>query len=267
MNINLARLDDGEGIGETLVQHKALYHKSCYLKFANDKLKRAQKRASDSPVQLSPKKTRNSIDSSTSETKCFFCDQSGGQMHKARTKMIDSRVRECATKLCDTALLAKLAVSDMHALDAQYHRNCLIGLYNRMRSKQSDCQDSTPHTNSMSVEALALAELVSYMEESAEDDSTVPVFKLSDLTKLYTELLNQLGVEVSGRVNSTRLKERLLAAVPDLSAHVHVNGKDILLSYDNDIGTVINFACESSFDSDAVVLAKAAKIVRRDFCL
>ena len=60
------------------------------------------------------------------------------------------------------------------------------------------------------------------------------------------------------------MKERLLAAVPDLSAHVHVNGKDILLSYDNDIGTVINFACESSFDSDAVVLAKAAKIVRRE---
>ena len=48
---------------------------------------------------------------------------------------------ECATKLCDTVLLAKLAVSDMHALDAQYHRNCLIAVYNHMCSKQSNCQD------------------------------------------------------------------------------------------------------------------------------
>ena len=43
-----------------------------------------------------------------------------------------------------------------------------------------------------------------------------------------------------------------------------MNGKDILLSYENDIGTIINCACESSFDSDAIVLAKPAKIVRRE---
>ena len=169
---------------------------------------------------------------------------------------------ECATKLCDTVLLAKLAVLDMHALDAQYHRNCIIALYNRMRSKQSNCQGGG--TKSMSVEAVALAELVSYMEESAQNDDIVPVFKLSDLTKLYTERLRQLDVEVSSRINSTRLKEWLLAAVPDLTAHVHTNGKDILLSYDNDISTVINLACESSFDSDAVVLAKTAKIVCKE---
>ena len=39
----------------------------------------------------------------------------------------------------------------------------------------------------MSVEAVALAELVSYMEEAALDEDTVPVFKLSDLIKLYTD--------------------------------------------------------------------------------
>ena len=40
-------------------------------------------------------------------------------MHKASTKNIDSCVREYATKLCDTSLLAKLETSIMHALDAQ----------------------------------------------------------------------------------------------------------------------------------------------------
>ena len=64
----------------------------------------------------------------------------------------------------------------------------------------------------MSVEPVALAELVSYMEESALDEGAVPVFKLSDLIKPYTERLRQLGVEISGRINSTQFKNRLLTA-------------------------------------------------------
>ena len=53
----------------------------------------------------------------------FFCDEPGEQLHKASTTDIDTHVRECATKLNDSGLLAKLAMSDMHALDALYHRN------------------------------------------------------------------------------------------------------------------------------------------------
>ena len=69
INISLDRLDEGQGIAETLLLHKAVYHKGCYLKFANNKLKRAQKRAA---VQSSPKKTRKSFDASTQELNCFF---------------------------------------------------------------------------------------------------------------------------------------------------------------------------------------------------
>ena len=99
------------------------------------------------------------------------------------------------------------------------------------------------------------------MEELSQDVGIVPIFKLSEMTKLYTERLRQLGVEVSSRINSTRLKERLLSAVPDLRAHV--KGKEIFLTYENDVGNVINLACENNFDSDAMVLAKPARIVRR----
>ena len=53
--------------------HKAVYQKACYLKFANDKLKRTQKRVLDGTVQSSPKKTLKSRDTSTQEPKCFFC--------------------------------------------------------------------------------------------------------------------------------------------------------------------------------------------------
>ena len=53
----------------------------------------------------------------------LFSNESGGEMHKTSSENVDSHVRKCATKLCDTSLLAKLATSDMHALDAQYHKN------------------------------------------------------------------------------------------------------------------------------------------------
>ena len=39
----------------------------------------------------------------------FFSDEPGGQLHKASTTDIDTRIRECATKLNDSGLLAKLA--------------------------------------------------------------------------------------------------------------------------------------------------------------
>lgn len=44
--LNPARLNDGDGIGETLRKNKAVYHQTCRLMFNNTKLKRAQKRKS-----------------------------------------------------------------------------------------------------------------------------------------------------------------------------------------------------------------------------
>ena len=39
---------------------------------------------------------------------------------------------------------------------------------------------------------------------------------------------------------------------------------DIFLTYENDVGNVINLVCENNFDSDTMVLAKAARIVCRE---
>ena len=169
INLQLARLDDGEGIAETLVQHRTLYHKSCYLKFASDKLKRAHKRALNSPAQ---KKSRTVLILQHQKQNAFFSVITCSWVVRC-TKSAPSRVRECATRLYDTALLTKLIVSDMHALDAKYHRNCLIGLCNHMCSHLSNNKSDTLHTNPISVEAVALAELMSYMKDSAQDDNMV----------------------------------------------------------------------------------------------
>ena len=103
----------------------------------------------------------------TGYTEVFFCDEPGGQLHKASTTDIDTHVRECATKLNDSGLLAKPAMSDMHALDALYHRKYLVALYNRMRQYSNHSGTNPSHDCTLSVQAVALAELASYIEESA----------------------------------------------------------------------------------------------------
>jgi len=54
----------------------------------------------------------------------------------------------------------------------------------------------------------------------------IPFFKLSDVTKLYHEKLQQLDLHLKSRIHSY-LKEKLMAHIPDLREHK--KGKDILL--------------------------------------
>ena len=58
MNVDSRRLDDGEGIQETLEQHNAWWHKLCYNRFDSFHLARAQKWLShDDTEECSPVKT------------------------------------------------------------------------------------------------------------------------------------------------------------------------------------------------------------------
>ena len=103
---------------------------------------------------------------------------------------------------------------------------------------------------------IAFAELVSYMEETCKDYLIAPVFKLKHLTVLY-------GKRLSGRVHSTKLKDRILAYFPDMEMEAHKQGRYVVLIYNKDIGSALRKACEHDADDDAIHLAKAAKIVRR----
>lgn len=68
------------------------------------------------------------------------------------------------------------------------------------------------------IHGIAFAELVSYIEESRQEDAA-PLFKLSNLANLYQSRMHQLGGPEVGKVHSTRLKFRLMNAIPDLEAH------------------------------------------------
>jgi hypothetical protein len=112
-----------------------------------------------------------------------------------------------------------------------------------------------------SAESIVLAELVSYIEDAQMEAETMPVFKLSDMAKMYKSRLHQLTSQVSERVNSTRLKEHLLLQIPGLKSYTE--GREVLLAFETDIGAVLHKACNSS-DSHAIHLAKAAGVVRQD---
>ncbi|KAG0721176.1 hypothetical protein GWK47_046968 [Chionoecetes opilio] len=161
-------------------------------------------------------------------------------------------------KLQDKSLLAKLSAGDLIAQEARYHLPCLLSLYNRARETKTYEESGVDKMN----HGLAFAELVSYIEYTRMDSLVAPVFKLSDLVDLCTTRLEQLGTDVAGRVHSTDLKKRVLAYFPDMEAHKQ--GRDVVLISHEDVGQALRKACEHDADGDAVHLARAANIVRRD---
>ena len=238
------------------------------------KLQRARKRAqvdkqdngdTDKP---SPVKRRSSLPSSSrGETEsttsvCFFCDKGDEdeRLHNASTANIDATVRECATQLRDTKLLARLSSGDMVAIDAVYHLSCMVKLRNRLRqqniAKQKEQRDA-------SVDALVFAELVGYIEETRQNETIVPVFKLSELAKMFASRMSELEYENTGscRVHSTRLKERLLLQIPELRAEQQ--GRDVLMLFKKDIGDAVKRVIADDMDADAVHLVRAAQVVRK----
>ena len=125
-------------------------------------------------------------------------------------------------------------------------------------NKSTDEQEDSCTMN----QGTVLAELVAYIEDTRADNEVVPIIKLADLSRMYSTRAEQLGICLQGRVNSTNLKDRILAYFPDLQAHKE--GRDIFLVFNKDVGPAIRKACEHDADTDAIHLARAANIVRRE---
>ena len=90
-------------------------------------------------------------------------------------------------QLGDQHLLARVLRVIWWLRDAVYHRRCQVTLYNKCRSPVVD------ETNELrEQQAFALAELISYIEESYRE-SGLKIFKLSELVQLYSEHLEQMG--------------------------------------------------------------------------
>ena len=262
MAIDVRRIDDGDRFEATMMRHQASWHKICRLKFNQTKLDRLNvKLLQEKDLQgMQTRFTHETVD--LKDAICIFCDQPAGSegLHNVSTYEIDKRVRQHALDLQDTVLLTKLAAGDMIAIEAKYHKSWLTVLYNRARAVASNTSGNDQCNN---LDSIALAELVAHMEDCHNETDIAPVFKLSDLAQLYKTRLEQLGIEVDGRVHTSRLKLRLLAVLPNLKATSQ--GKNIMLSFDDDIGGALKKACDHDYysDSNSMHLVQAAKIVRR----
>jgi len=245
-----SRIDEGGGIEETLRRRQAQYHQSCRIMLNNTKLERAQKRVSN----VAPSAGRNKIRRSNLEGQtsvCFICENEDttSKLRQAMTMQINTRLNECAHNLNDGALLAKLSGGDVVPQELKYReRAYLAAQENGKKDKSSQETEVYP---------LAFSELVTYIAETRTNSDCPAVYRLADMVNLYKRRLEQLGVE-NAEVNSTRLKDRLLAEIPDLEAHR--KRRDVLLAFNKDVGSALS---HTSCYSEAVILAKAAKILRK----
>ena len=141
----VSRLMESQDLEEFLKSHQAKWHESCRLQYNKTKLERAAKRqasAAESSDSLIHKKyTRHSSVNSTDEKEqCFFCGEPAKDtesFHHASTFGLDRPCqRMCSLLLQDQKLLAKLSTGDLIALEAKYHIQCLVSLYNRARQSK-----------------------------------------------------------------------------------------------------------------------------------
>ena len=77
------------------------------------------------------------------------------------------------------------------------------------------------------------------------------------VVNLFKQRLEQLGLGAPD-VNSTRLKEQMLADMLEMEAFK--NGRDVTIAFRKDVGPALSQACGNS---EAIILARAAKVLRR----
>ncbi|KAK2551127.1 hypothetical protein P5673_028053 [Acropora cervicornis] len=259
IQVDLSRLDEGEGLENTFVRWKARWHKSCYDLFNSTKLKRAEKRqALESEQPVGGKYTRSA--SPASFDNCEYSTPNN-PLHNVSTFGLDARVRKCAMVLQDEMLLAKLSAGDLVALEAKYHAPCLASLNKKAERVKEEGEED--ETSPRLPEGIALAELVSFIEESRMvSTAELPVFRLAELVDKYTSRLKQLGENTPARIHTKRLKDRILSQIPALQEHKQ--GRDVFLAFKTDLANALQKAHKEDIDEEAMHLAKAAIIVRKE---
>ena len=244
---------------QNLVQNKAAWHKSCRVKFSKEKLERAKskrkKRDEEEPTSSKEKRAqRQPLDKEA----CLFCQKTHGHLHEFRTFGADTNLRMMATELNDTELMSRISVGDVVAIEAKYHLQCLTSYRNRHRSflRQKESAEAGNEENLM--KAKALVEVVNYIEHCVEEG--IYQIKFSVLLDLYRNRLKVLGVDKE--VNRGRFREKIMEYFP--YAEELSDGKNMILVFQQRIQEMLKEAQKQDFEEDTMVLAKAAKIIRKE---
>ncbi|CAC5388742.1 unnamed protein product [Mytilus coruscus] len=133
----------------------------------------------------------------------------------------------------------------------------MLNVYNKA-SRQNPKTKKESKESVINGTIIVLAELIEYIDGSWSGT----VFKLADLSKLYSKRLEQLGVVMEGKSYTTHLTNRILVFIPDLQDHKQV--RDVLLIFNEDVGEALKQTTSYSHDDEGIIIAKSAKIIRRD---
>lgn len=150
---NVQDLYQGDGIQATFTQRRAKWHKACSVNYGGTRfenlrndLRKAEtakkaKLECDNYTQSNPEEgdrraTRLSATSiGMKNYKCFLCFGPETRRHPlplCATKEITDRVKVCATALREINIIGMLETGgDLVAMEAKYHKNCLVELYSR----------------------------------------------------------------------------------------------------------------------------------------
>ena len=102
-------------------------------------------------------------------------------------------------------------------------------------------------------QVIALAELVTYIDDVQAEIERFVVFKLKYLVVMYSTYLSAAArSNLNSRVNSTYLKDVTLAHFPDMQAHK--DGQEIILIFSDDVGPAMRSECEYDADPHAIHL-------------
>ena len=192
----------------------------------------------------------------------FFCEkpeEKRKKLHEVRTFRLDAKVRRDAIDTGNTILYSKMQNGDMCAQNAEYHTECLCKLY---RDAENSRIGTGANDNDRKLHGLALSRVISFIDETMRsmDPETIPLFKLADIARYYSEYLQKCGIE-NYKVHSTRLKQRIMEHFDDMYEQ---QGRDIILGFTSDLSDIISSATNCDFDNEGVILAEAGKILRRD---
>ena len=134
----------------------------------------------------------------------------------------------------------------MVAIDAQYHLKCLAAFYGRRRSRKRRSNEAPHHINA---EALAFAEVVSYIKEYGQIGGDLSVFELSDIKKLYCNFLQTNDLQRNFKI---------------IFQHLNLIIASLVLSFRKDVGDALLDACNFHSHDEAMKLMRVTKLVRKE---
>lgn len=109
---------------------------------------------------------------------------------------------------------------------------------------------------------MKLATLIEYIDSSPSGTDIVPIFDFADIGQLHNVRLEEIGVVIVRKLNSTLLKNWILTAIKIMQAHHR--GSVALLIFNECVWEVLKPAMFPSCDDEGLVLANVNIIIWRD---